>query len=198
MKQITHLTTLSMARSGHNFVVQNALSWLEPPTLHHNLENIIPADLMPAHLSHGNKLLIYRDFDDWLASTIMKSYKKYPTEERNDIPEFVEKMANKYWAIMQEAVTPHYFKNRMVVHYDEFVESEEYRRMVCDFLEGEYNETMINFVPKNGGASSFDGKELDGKGSKMNVLNRNDDILKTDHKELYLNLLEKHDRHINL
>jgi hypothetical protein len=172
------------------------MSWIDGRTLHHNLENIIPAALRPAHMRYGNKFLIYRDFDDWIASTIMKSYKKQPTRNLEDIPIYIDTVTVKYWAIRAEAENPHYFKANAVIHYDEFFQSREYRQTICDVINGNYNEDKIDFVPKNGNASSFNGKKYDGKGSKMNVLNRAGDILKTEHAEFFNKIMEKYGRRI--
>ena len=92
-----------MARSGHNFVVQNVLSWLKDgdQRVHHNLESIKPKDLMPNHLKYGwPKLLIWRDFDDWLASSIMKSYKVPAVRDVSYMPAYIENIITTYDAIM--------------------------------------------------------------------------------------------------
>lgn len=183
-----------MFRSGHNFVLQNILSWLDGGErfVHHNLENIPPNKLVPNHLKHGGfKILIYRDFDDWLASVIMKCYKTRPTRDWADIPAFIDKVCQWYWLVRKESDNKGVYKNWIVVHYDEFVRSEKYRREICHLVSGVYSEKLIDHVPANGNHSSFDGKNFKGSGSKMNVLNRAEDILQTKHKNLYLNSMEK-------
>jgi len=198
---MTHprITTLAMARSGHNFVLQNVLSWLDNHQryVHHNLESIDPARLTTNHLKHGGiKLLIYRDFDDWLASLIMKSYKNRPTRSMNDIPTYIDNNCKKYWAVIQEVKSPKYYTPRTVIHYDEFVESRKYRQKICDELKGAYSEDRLDYVPPNGFHSSFDGKKYQGKGSQMNVLDRVSDIMKTDHKDFYLKMMKEYARKI--
>jgi hypothetical protein len=152
---------------------------------------------MPNHLKHpGHKLLIYRDFDDWLASVIMKCYKTQATRHKDDIPKFVDKVCNWYWSVRGEAKNKSFYRFWVVIHYDKFVESEEYRREICHLLEGTYSEEKIDHVPANGNHSSFDGKKYQDSGSNMNVLNRAEDILHTEHKELFLNTMKKHGRQI--
>jgi len=184
-----------MARSGHNFVLQNVLSWLEDGEhyIHHNLENIDPHRLTINHLKHpGFKLLIWRDFDDWLASSIAKAYKIGATRTISDIPKYIDRICKTYWAIYQEGQQEVLYKPRIVIHYDEFYESRKYRQGICDKVKGEYSEKLIDYVPANGRFSSFDGRDYQGNGSKMNVLNRADDILKTEHKELFLKTMERY------
>ena len=189
-----HVTSLSVARSGHNFVIQNIMSWFEENTLlHHNLENIAPRDLMPLHLSHGGmRVLIYRDFDDWLASTIMKSYNGNTHRIKHTLPSYILSVVGKYFEIRREAVNPTYFSGAIIIHYDRFVKSETYRRAICDVFGGVYSEDRLNFVPANGHHSSFDGKKYQDRGSEMNVLNRKDQILETEHKDFYLKIMKEY------
>ena len=190
-----HITTLSMARSGHNFILNNVRSWFEDgdKMIHHNLENIKPIDLVPLHLSHGGlKLLIWRDFDDWIASSIMKAHKVGATRTVSDIPAYVEKIVHGYNSIQQEIKTPQYYRADRVIHYDNFVKYEVYRRLLCDLIGGTYNESMLNNIPRNGHYSSFDADKFQDRGSEMNVLNRAKDILETPYKDLYLTIMKEH------
>lgn len=184
-----------MARSGHNFVLQNVLSWLQGGEyfIHHNLENIDPKDLVENHLKHpGYKLIIWRDFDDWLASSLMKAYKVRATRVMTDVPIYIDRICTTYWAIRDEARDKVRYKHWIVIHYDEFFKSREYRKQICEELKGEYSERDIDHVPANGHHSSFDGKNFQGKGSQMNVLNRSKDILNTPYKEVYLKSMEQY------
>jgi len=186
-----------MARSGHNFVLQNVLSWMKDGDrrVHVNLESIRPIDLRENHLKWGGpKLLIWRDFDDWLASSIMKSFKTEPVKKEGYMPNYIKKIITAYDAIMQEAKRPHYYKNSVVIHYDEFVEFAAYRQDICSKIRGEYSEEKLNFVPPNGHHSSFDGDKFKQSGSKMNVLNRVDDILNSEHAGFYLAVMKQYGR----
>ena len=65
-----------------------------------------------------------------------------------------------------------YISNGIPVVYDLFVESEDYRRVICSQLGGEYNEEYLDFIPAPGRGSSFDGFDLQGAGSQMKVKER--------------------------
>jgi hypothetical protein len=184
-----------MARSGHNFVLNNVRSWFEDgdKMIHHNLENIKPIDLVPLHLSHGGlKLLIWRDFDDWVASSIMKAHKVGATRTVSDIPAYIEKIVSGWYAIRQESLNPQYYNANCAIHYDAFVQFPSYRLGVCHTLGGEYSEEMLNKIPRNGHYSSFDSDKFQDRGSEMNVLNRAKDILETPYKDLYLSIMKEY------
>jgi len=182
-----------MARSGHNFILNNVRSWFEDgdKMIHHNLENIKPIDLVPLHLSHGGlKLLIWRDFDDWIASSIMKAHKVGATRVVSDIPAYVDKIVKGYHAIRQESLMPQYYNANCVIHYDQFVKSAPYRLGICSTVKGQYSEEMLNKIPRNGHYSSFDSDKFQDRGSEMNVLNRAKDILDTPYRDLYLKIMQ--------
>jgi len=184
-----------MARSGHNFILQNVLSWLEDgdKIIHQNLENIKPKDLMPNHLKYGgHKLLIWRDFDDWMASSIMKAYKVQAIRNVSDMPSYIDRIVSGYNAIRQEALNPQYYRANAVIHYDEFVKSAPYRLGICHKLNGEYSEEKLNYVPPNGHHSSFDGDKFKNNGSKMNVLGRAKDILKTEYADFFTEVMQRY------
>jgi hypothetical protein len=188
-----HITTLSTARSGHNFVLANIYSWKLGEFAHHNLENIEPILLMPNHLNHGGmKVIIWRDFDDWLASLIMMSYRNRPTRNWEDVPKYIRNACRVYFAIMQEVKTPHYFHADHVVHYDKFAGSLKYRKDLCKAMGGTYSEKAIDFVPAQGGGSSFEKREMNGRGSKMKTQDRAKMILETDHKDFFLKIMKEY------
>jgi hypothetical protein len=165
--------------------------------VHHNLENIRPQDLVPNHLMYpGRKLLIWRDFDDWLASSILKGYKLRATRDVEQMPIYIEKIITTYMAVMSEVKSPQYYKADHVIHYDEFVESREYRMALCEAMGGEYSEDELDTVPRNGHFSSFDSNKFQGKGSQMNVLNRSKDILDTEYRDVYLNAMKRYGKRI--
>jgi hypothetical protein len=65
-----------------------------------------------------------------------------------------------------------YMKNVVKVMYDDFVYSQEYRKHICEQVNGTYNESMLNIVPEAGNYSTFDGDAYQNRGSKMKVLER--------------------------
>lgn len=114
------------------------------------------------------------------------------TRSIEDIPEYIHKVVKVYFAIMQEAKQPQYFHADQVVHYDEFVSSLKYRKNLCKALNGTYSEDDIDFVPRHGKGSSFDGRRLNGRGREMDVLNRAKAIKNTDHRQFYLKIMEEY------
>lgn len=154
---------------------------------------------MPNHLQYGGpRLIIWRDFDDWLASSITKAKKIGATRHADDIPTYIDKIVAGYKAIMVEVKSPRYFNATVAIHYDAFVKYPSYRYGVCTTLGGEYSESELNTVPRNGHFSSFDADKFQGRGSEMNVLNRAKDILDTPYREIYLNAMKKYGKDIRV
>lgn len=178
-----HVTTLSTPRSGHNFVIHNVISWFSDEYEHHNMENLLPRDIKPYHIEHpGYKIIIWRDFDDWIAS--MLPY-LFPDQVPRIINEQIIKYIDIWIAIQYECYSPFYFHHDYAIHYDTFVSSVKYRKDLCSHMHGTYSEDKLDFVPANGSGSSFDKRRMDGSGSKMNVLNRAKQIKGTKYEKLF-------------
>ncbi|WP_293124224.1 hypothetical protein [Okeania sp. SIO1I7] len=62
--------------------------------------------------------------------------------------------------------------NKVCVNYNQWFTDVEYRRNIADKLQMEFSDVGINKVAGQGGGSSFEGKEFDGKATSMDVLNR--------------------------
>ena len=60
------------------------------------------------------------------------------------------------------------------ISYDEFVQSEHYRRLICDKLGGVYSDKTLSRVEDVGRGSSFDGVMFDGKAQEMKVFERSE------------------------
>jgi hypothetical protein len=65
-----------------------------------------------------------------------------------------------------------YLQNLVVVDYNRFVSSQNYRRWLAAALRITSTERVLEYVPKYGGGSSFDGHHFDGKARAMKVLDR--------------------------
>jgi hypothetical protein len=63
-------------------------------------------------------------------------------------------------------------QRKVCVYYNAWCANEDYRRSVSRQLRLTFTDAGFNQVSDEGGGSSFDGLEYDGKGSQMNVLNR--------------------------
>ena len=66
-----------------------------------------------------------------------------------------------------------YLQNiRVPVNYNQWVIDIHYRRQIAEALDLEFTDSGMDDVMTNGGGSSFEGTELQGKASKMAVLER--------------------------
>lgn len=61
---------------------------------------------------------------------------------------------------------------KVPVNYNQWVSSTDYRRQLAETLGLEFTDSGVDDVMTNGGGSSFDGTELQGKASEMSVLER--------------------------
>jgi len=163
------LITVASSRSGHNFIVNNLLTYFKGGEyIHRNFENSDPQQLtdIPYIYDKDNlKVVILRDYLNLIASLV----KFWQTQRNYD----VVNTARLYIPMAQEYLghTNHLNKDAGI-YYDHFKKSVVYRKSIAKQLGGEYNSSMLEVVPKNGGASSFDQKRYDGKGSKMATLDR--------------------------
>lgn len=60
----------------------------------------------------------------------------------------------------------------LLVKYNDWFASEEYRKIICDHMGLSFTDKGINQVPATGEGSSFDYQEYDGKAQEMKVLER--------------------------
>ena len=63
-------------------------------------------------------------------------------------------------------------QNKVCINYNLWVDDVDYRRNIAKTLGLEFTDSGINRVASLGGGSSFEGQQMDGKGSKMQVLDR--------------------------
>lgn len=62
--------------------------------------------------------------------------------------------------------------NKVIVSYNKWCLDQDYRKQISEQLGLEFSDAGFNVVKKTGGGSSFEGIELDGQASKMDVMNR--------------------------
>ena len=70
--------------------------------------------------------------------------------------------------------------NRVMVNYNQWFSEQDYRRNISTKLGLDFNDTGFNIVKKYGNGSSFNGTEFDNKVSKMDVLNRWQELIGDD------------------
>lgn len=132
-------------------------------------------------------LLVVRDFINWAASCFKRGGR-----------DFVKKQSETWINHAYQAVLPRekrpalkgFTASTIDVIYNYFVIDEEYREFIASQLDISEDELSFNLdlaeeamdqVQNIGGGSSFDGLEMDGKGSEMQVLQRYEAFL--DNKE---------------
>jgi len=151
------LQILTSSRTGHNFVRANVESWFgDKITSYRNFENSPPKELPDLP---GLKIVVVRHYLNWVASLI-KSAENRPTYDWASVMRL-------YIPIGEEYFHPKYFKAHGRIYYDDFIKSKDYRECICNLIGGKFNDDMIDYVPANGGASSFDGHSLDGNGTLL-------------------------------
>ena len=174
------------SRSGHNFVKENIMSWRNEENFYSsnyiNLENVHPEDFKEKTKNyelekHPPLILILqtRDLLNWFASLIHFVSRENYWKSQPDIREKIKKHALEWIAINKEFYSEtSYLSDKWVrVIYDDFFKSREYRENICQQISGaEYNEKRLNVVTLNGGGSSFDSTDYQGKASEMLVLER--------------------------
>jgi hypothetical protein len=174
-------------------------------------ENLAPADFgAKVMLQQFAKMteqlpavLVVRDYRNWLASASVLAWrriKRVPDgteyEQRAKVEmqrEYLSGLINSWADLFREAIgETHHLEHGIPVRYEHFRADRAYRENICALLSGEYNETQLNYVPVNGGGSSFDGMQMMDCGSKMTTDRRHLEILEHPAAELYRWALEAH------
>jgi len=175
---------IASARSGHNFVRNNIISWTKEDGFphirrHQNLENYPPEFFNTAiqnceieKYPHSITVIQTRDLLNWFAS--------HCSFFTPDGAPKLEHFHIEIWRrITQEffGETDYLSQNFIPVLYDDFFRSEEYRRNVCEQIPfAVYNDDELNIVTRAGRGSTFDGLDYDGRAQEMNVLERYKDV----------------------
>ena len=146
------LSILSTTRSGHNFIKEVIESWILGVNIT-VMENCLPEKVYAFKLdARSPRVIVIREFRNNLASAI-KSYGdaqrrlKRPVDELYKLlHESIAYKNNAYRAILKEAEDKEYYDADVVIFYDDFCDSEEYRRVICEKLKGIYTEDRLGFV----------------------------------------------------
>ena len=81
-----------------------------------------------------------------------------------------------------------YLDGFIKIYYDDFFMYQEYRKNICEQLNGEYNENFLNVVTREGNFSSFDKDKYQNNAQNMDVLHRWRNLDKE-----YLPILKNHE-----
>ena len=170
---------IAPSRSGHNWVCAMIRSWMPRTCQVDPYENAVPETFSKQYQAMidskacgelGPPILQVRDFLNWAASLI----KLYTGEGESEKNAKQIHSHSGYWLAVAKEAGGHtsYFKDKHILIYDNFVESRAYRQELCRKIVGIYNESELGYVPNNGRFSSFDGRELQGRGYQMDVTHR--------------------------
>ncbi|HUX57140.1 MAG TPA: hypothetical protein VMV77_09205 [Bacteroidales bacterium] len=143
-------------------------------------------------LNEAMVLLVIRSANNWLASCYQRKFQS--REEHKDVYKYLDSgyindrkdsspsRIDLYVKQLEQLKN----KNFMVVEFDKWFVSKDYRKYLADKLHFEFNDVADfsrKYVASNGNGSSFDGKIFDLKADEMEVLSR--DKAFVDDKEFF-------------
>jgi hypothetical protein len=111
-------------------------------------------------------VLIMRDPFNLLASRLKNNYREVKKRGCSVIDLWLES-AREF--LDETHYLPH---NRLCINYPRWFQDKPYRQSIAQYLGLPFTDAGINSVTSFGGGSSFDGKEMDGQASRMDVNNR--------------------------
>lgn len=170
---------IGTSRSGHSWVYEVIKSWLpeEEIKLFTNLSKEDLNNIFPV-----SAVKVVREFDNFLASSIM-ALAPVKTKEKLEI---AMRRRIEAWKAIKD------YDCYVSINYDRFVIDREYREAICQVLYGKYTEEKLGYVPSDSKGSSFDQLKYQGEGYKMKVLDRKNQILETEYKDIYLKYLKEY------
>ena len=160
-------------------------------------------DLLPSRFEHAKPCLVangklvdfsketvivvvVRDLLNWWASYTNWIHKTWvPNKKQIDY-------AFHIWASMVTLATD-YLDYNIPINYDIFKKSRPFRELVCNCLNGKYNESTLNKVTPQGNGSSFDPGD---KADTMDTHLRYQRIMHTTHADFYIKTLNEHPKAI--
>ncbi len=161
--------TQTVSRSGSHFILEQLESYdikcykFENQSSDYNIKAKCKSYNIPENTP---RIIIYRDYINWLASAI-----KYVVEREN--PENIYDRIQYYidhWMYLAKQIEANNFY--LAIDYQTFKQSRPYRENICYKLKGSYTEEKLLHVPEAGGGSSFTALEFNNKADQMNTNNR--------------------------
>lgn len=111
-------------------------------------------------------ILILRDPFNLLASRGKKDYRDVKNKRKTDVDMWIE-YAKEYLG------ETNFLKNKKIcISYNHWFADVNYRRDIASQLNLEFSDASINKVSRQGGGSSFEGREYHGKAMNMDVCSR--------------------------
>lgn len=179
----------SISRSGHSFIKNNIRSWMGRRELF-SAENWPRSKFDSKMEEQGWPMCVVIIRDPFNNTASLMKYllenKNHPLEAMDSyVPRVLE-----YWCSMLEYIEEYRCSRQAIpVFYNSFVSDQEYRKMICRTLGGEYNEKYLNIVSPCGGYSSFDADSFQNLGLEMNTTERWKKALDGEHKDRYISYL---------
>ncbi len=137
-----------------------------------NFENEITSDLaiintpMFKNSSKVTKILLLRDPFNWFASA-QNSYETICTERHKNLSLSLWKMyAREFLGITN------FFGTKICVKYNEWFKNIEYRKTLSKTIGNRFSDKLLDRICGDGGGSSFDRHDYQGRAREMKVLSR--------------------------
>lgn len=167
-----NLICFANSRSGHNFIMRNLAKWhirdlqifdmVNIPLINYKKFSI--KNNINTNFDKNIKVIVIRDLLNWIISIFLfKNKFNREIEFKMD-----------YW---NETVKEFFGETNFIgedtikIYFDKFLFDVSYRnKILLDFPK--YKEEDMDFMPSEGGGSSFDGLKFQNYGTQMKVLNR--------------------------
>lgn len=133
--------------------------------------------------SDSKKIIIQRDFKNWIASLI--TYFKF-----KEIDSYTS-----YITIWENLSNNYNNKDVLFIKYNEWFKNIEYRKEICKNLDLKFTDEGLNEVKKFGNGSSFDNLQFNDNAQKMNVLRRYEQL---EDDELYKKIINNNQHLLEL
>jgi hypothetical protein len=196
------LIILSIARSGHNFVRNNIISW-KPYEKYFNLETIKPKNYNNELKKLGknkinnkkDNIIVVRDLLNWLSSYLKFQFYGHNFNSISRVYDYCN-----YWELITKEGfnETNYLSDKVTVIYDLFKVDRDYRKNICNKIGGYYNENNLDIVTIEGNGSSFDYYNYQKNGNKMNTEKRYQYFINSHMEHIYLDILKKRPRAVKL
>ncbi|MEM9005648.1 MAG: hypothetical protein AAGE59_19255 [Cyanobacteria bacterium P01_F01_bin.86] len=123
-------------------------------------------DLWLGKTHHRYDILLLRDPFNLLASRLKKNYMDVKTSGESVVSLWISYAKE---VLGETNLLKH---NKIIINYNEWFRSLEYRQKIARQLGLDFSDQGFNYVSSYGGGSSFDERSFQGKAESMNVENR--------------------------
>ncbi|MDT0676619.1 hypothetical protein [Autumnicola musiva] len=121
---------------------------------------------------HQRNIIILRDPFNLFASRIKSGLLRGHYPGHGGKPISILTLQRIYKQHAREFLNGKYLKNKVLINYNSWTSSSQYRRQIAQDLEISFSDEGFNEVTEVAGGSSFDGTSFSGKAQKMNLHDR--------------------------